>query len=102
MQQELEKVMEALLQTKIFPDRPTLEHEAFRALLLLRPELRIEGSIALYRKSEISFARAAELCGLSQEELKQVLTARGICREVTPLEQGVFEQSAEALRRAGA
>jgi predicted HTH domain antitoxin len=100
MLQELEKVMEALLQAKVFPDRLTLQHEAFRALLLLRPELRIEGAIALYRQGEISFARAAELSGLAQEELKYILAARGIFREVAPLEQEVYEQAAEALRRA--
>ena len=50
MPQELEKVMEALLQAHVFPDHLTLQREAFRALLLLRPELRIEGAIALYRQ----------------------------------------------------
>jgi len=102
MPQELEKVMEALLQAHVFPDRLTLQHEAFRALLMLRPALRIEGAIALYRQGESSFARAAELCGLSQEELKHILAARGIFREVPPLEQDGFEQAAEALRKAGA
>jgi predicted HTH domain antitoxin len=77
MSQELEKVMEALLQAHVFPDHLTLQREAFRALLMLRPELRIEGAIALYRQGESSFARAAELCGLSQEELKHILAARG-------------------------
>jgi predicted HTH domain antitoxin len=86
----------------VFPDRLTLQHGAFRALLVLQPELRIEGAIALYRQGRISFARAAELGGRSQEELKRFLAARGIFREVAPLEQGVFEQAAEALRRAGA
>ncbi len=80
MPQELEKVMEALLQAHVFPDHLTLQREAFRALLMLRPELRIEGAIALYRQGESSFARAAELCGLSQEELKHILAARGIPR----------------------
>jgi predicted HTH domain antitoxin len=102
MPQELEKVMEALLQAHVFPDRLTLQHEAFRALLMLRPELRIEGAIALYRQGEISFARAAELSGLLQEDLKHILATRGIFREVPPLEQEVFEQAAEALRKAGA
>lgn len=46
MQQEIEKVMEALLQAHVFPDRLTLQHEAFRALLVLRPELRIGRVIA--------------------------------------------------------
>ncbi len=100
MPQELEKIMQALLQAHVFPDQITLQREAFRALLL-RPELRIEGAIALYRQGESSFARAAELCGLSQEELKHILAARGIFREVPPLEQEDFEQAAEALRKAG-
>jgi predicted HTH domain antitoxin len=82
MPQELEKVMEALLQAHVFPDHLTLQRAAFRALLLLRPELRIEGALALYKQGESSFARAAELCGLSQEELKHILAARGIFREV--------------------
>jgi predicted HTH domain antitoxin len=102
MPQELEKVMEALLQAHIFPDRLTLQYEAFRALLMLRPELRIEGAIALYRQGEHSFARAAELCGLSQEELKHILAARGLFRKVPPLGQEGFERAAEALRKAGA
>ena len=102
MPRELEKVMEALLQAHVFPDHLTLQREAFRALLLLRPELRIEGAIALYRQGEISFARAAEVCGISQEELKHILAARELFREVPPLEQDDFEQAAEALRTAGA
>jgi predicted HTH domain antitoxin len=102
MQPEVEKLMEALLQAHVFPDRLTLQREAFHALLMLRPELRIEGAITLYRQGESSFAHAAELCGLSQEELKQILTARGIFREVAPLEQEDFDQAAQALHRAGA
>jgi predicted HTH domain antitoxin len=81
--------MEALLQARVFPDHLTLQHEAFRALLMLRPELRIEGAIALYRQGDRSFARTAELCSLSQEELKHSLAARGSFREVPPLEQEV-------------
>jgi predicted HTH domain antitoxin len=77
MPQELEKVIEALLQAHVFPDRLTLQHEAFRALLMLRPELCIEGAIALYRQGEISFARAAELGGLLQGDLKHILATRG-------------------------
>ena len=100
MQQELDRVAEALLQAKVFPDRLTLQRAALHALLMLRPELRVEGAIALYRQGEVSFARAAELCGLSQEELKHIVAARGIYREVPPLEPGVFDQALEALRKA--
>ena len=102
MSQEVEKVMEALLQAHVFPDRLTLQREAFHALLMLRPELRIEGAVLLYRQGEVSFARAAELCGLSQEELKQILAARGIFREVAPPEPGDFDRAVDALRRADA
>lgn len=102
MQQELKHIIDALLKSKVFPNRTTLEHEAIRALLVLRPELRVEAAIARYRQGEISFGRAAELCGLSQEALKELLAVRGIFREVEPLVPEVFEQAVEALRRAGA
>ena len=100
MQQELDRVAEALVEAQVFPDRLTLQRAAVHALLLLRPELRVEGAIALYRQGEVSFARAAELCGLSQEELKHIVAARGLSREVPPLEPDVFAQALEALRQA--
>jgi hypothetical protein len=51
MQQELDHaIVEALLQAKIFPDRLTLQCEALYALLVVRPELRVEGAIALYER----------------------------------------------------
>jgi hypothetical protein len=43
-----------------------------------------EGAIALYRQGETSFARAAELGGLLQEDLKHILATRGFFREVPP------------------
>ena len=69
MQQELDHaIVEAFRQAKILPDRLTLQREAWHALLVVRPELRVEGAIALYRQGAISFARAAELSGLSQRQ----------------------------------
>jgi predicted HTH domain antitoxin len=93
-------IVEALLQAKIFPDRLTFQREAWHALLVLRPELRVEGAIALYRQGAISFARAAELSGLSQEDLKALLSARGMGREVASLTQEEATEATEALRRA--
>jgi predicted HTH domain antitoxin len=98
---EVEKVMEALEQAGIFPDSLTLQREAFHALLIVRPELLIEGAVILYKQGDVSFARTADLCGLSPEERKQILAPRGIVREVAPLDLADFDQAPETLRIAG-
>jgi predicted HTH domain antitoxin len=77
-----EAEMDALVESKVYPNREELIHDAFRALLRAKPNLRIESSIGLYLKEQVSFSQAAELAGLCAEELKNILSERGIYREV--------------------
>jgi predicted HTH domain antitoxin len=44
------------------------------------PTLKLDGTVALWRKGRVSLARAAEIAGLTVPELKEVLAARGILR----------------------
>lgn len=55
-----------------------LEREAYRALLRERPELRISLAVEEYRKGKITLNRAAEIAGITTEEMKEVLKNRGI------------------------
>ena len=82
MENLFEAEMDALVESKVYPNREELIHDAFRALLRAKPNLRIESSIRLYIKKQVSFSRAAELAGLCAEELKNILSERGIHREV--------------------
>lgn len=82
MEKLFEAEMDALVESKVYPNRDELIHDAFRALLRAKPNLRIESAIRLYLKKQISFSRAAELAGLCAEELKNIMAERGFHREV--------------------
>lgn len=55
-----------------------LEKEAYRALLRERPELRISLAVEEYRKGEVTLNRAAEIAGVTTEEMKEILNKRGV------------------------
>lgn len=79
----LEKEMNSLIELKFYKNRKDLVRDAFRALLELKPSLRIEAAIDLYRKKDVSLWSAAEMAGMSLEEFKEILEGRGVRVEVS-------------------
>lgn len=74
--------MDILLERGLFEDRESLMLKAYRSLLTLQPELKIELALSLYEREEVSFGRAAEIAGVSREEMKEVLASRGMERKI--------------------
>ena len=74
--------MEALVERGIFKDEESLLASAYRSLLTLRPELKIEIALSLYEREEVSLGRAVEIAGVSREEFKEILASRGIERKI--------------------
>ena len=52
--------------------------ESIRCLLLVRPEMRMEIAIHQYQTDEISVGKAANLAGVSFEQMKDILRSRGV------------------------
>lgn len=52
--------------------------DALRQLLLSRPKYRIGIAVKLYTGDKISLGKAAELVGISFDEMNEVLMQRGI------------------------
>jgi len=48
-----------------------LLEDAFRTLLEVRPGIKIDMAIEMYRNEKVSLARAAEIAGLCQEGFKE-------------------------------
>lgn len=71
-----------LIERGIFKDEESLKASAYRSLLTLRPELKVEMALSLYEREEISLGRAAEIAGLSREEFKEIMASRGIERQI--------------------
>jgi len=76
------KEVEALLRTRLYGSKKELMNDAVRALMEMRPDLRVEVAVELYREREVTLWRAAEVAGMGLEEFKEVLSSRGIKIEV--------------------
>ena len=92
-----EKKIDSLIRTKSYGSRDAVISDAVRALLVLKPGLKIEVALDLYKNGEISLWRAAEIAGLCLEEFKELLASRSIRIEVGTSN----EESLERLRKAG-
>ena len=78
METLLSKLDEILVGIGRYPSKEELMEDALRALIRAKPELRRDIAIELYKKEEVSFSRAAEICGLNIEDFKELLKERGI------------------------
>jgi predicted HTH domain antitoxin len=92
-----ENEIDSLVRIRSYGSRDALISDAVRALLVLKPGLKIEVALDLYKNGEISLWRAAEMAGLCMEEFKELLASRSIRIEV-----GISNaDSLERLRKAG-
>jgi len=66
-----------LVKTRLFPDEQAVLRSALRALFQSRPEIRQEMVIRAYTSGEISLGKAAEMMGVSHEEMKDILSESG-------------------------
>jgi len=93
----LKERLDVLIDQGIFEDEESLKNSAYRSLLTLRPELKVEIALSLYKLEEISLGRAAEIAGLSREELKEVMASRGIERRIPSLSSEDVEAGVQRL-----
>jgi predicted HTH domain antitoxin len=63
---------------KYYKSRDALYEDAFRALLNLKPELKVEIAVEFYLREEVSLSKASEIAGLDVESFKDTLKARGL------------------------
>lgn len=82
-----EKTLESLIRTKLFKSEDELLKEAIDALFYKRPELKREVAVDMYKNKEISLWKAAQMCGVSLEEFKEILRSRDIKIEIEAAKQ---------------
>ena len=81
-----------------YKDRDALMHDAVRALLRSKPELRAQLAVTLYQRGDISLTRAAEISGLDIESYKELLREAGVARRISPIGQEVQHEVQQLLR----
>ena len=78
MNMYLSKSLPRVLVPKYYKSVDNLIEDAFRALLNLKPGLKVEMAIELYLKEDISLSRAAEMAGMDMDCFKDILKVRGL------------------------
>ncbi len=78
----VEKQLEAVVRAGLFRDRQHVIQEAMQTLFAVRPQLRTEAAIELFRSGEVSLLRAAELAGLDFQSFRLLIRDRAIPLEI--------------------
>lgn len=86
--------IDQLVKTKLFSDEQAVLRSALRALFQAQPELRREMVIRAYSAGEISLGKAADLLGVSHEEMKDILVEGGAKLHLGPRTIGELRQDA--------
>jgi predicted HTH domain antitoxin len=84
------------VQARIYASEDEVIHDALRHLLRARPDTRIRLAVYRYQNDEISLARAAELAGVSWDQMREILLEAGVQPRLGP--ETVEEAEAQALR----
>lgn len=87
-----------LVQEGIYQDRETLLQDAMRALLRSKPELRSQLAVALYKRRNVTLARASEIAGIDQESLKELLREAGVSYRIEPIGESLESEVEHLLR----
>lgn len=67
-----------LVEAGLFKDESEVMKDGIRYLLLHHPEYKMKVALERYKKEKISLGRAADIAGLSIEEMKEMLRSQGI------------------------
>ena len=78
----IDQELDAVIRAGAFRDREHAIHEALETLFVVRPQLRTDTAVELFRSGEVSLLRAAELAGLESESFRRLLRDRRIVWEI--------------------
>ena len=70
--------IEQLVKAQLFPDEQAVVRSALRALFQAQPGVRLQMLVSAYTAGDISLGKAAELMGVSHEEMKDILVEQGV------------------------
>jgi len=72
------KGADALVKKGVYSSKNELIEDALRTFFEYRKDMRVAAVVELYKNEEMSISNAAELAGVSTEEIKDFLTKAGI------------------------
>lgn len=88
-----------LVELALYKDEQEVIDEGVRYILRSHPEYRMEIAIKRYKEEAVSLGRAADLAGISLEEMKEVLRTRGVALK-GPESKAEIKEDAKRAREA--
>jgi len=76
--------IQQLVKAGVYPDERAALRGALRALFQARPDVKTKMIISAYEAGDISLGKAAQLLGISQEEMKDILREAGVTIHLGP------------------
>ena len=73
----VEREINQLAKARLFPDEQSVLRSAMRSLFEAKPELKRKMVVTAYTNGEISLGKAAQIMGVSQEEMKDIIRETG-------------------------
>lgn len=82
--ERMSEELDALISAGYYDNKSEVLREAFRHLLTTRKELRLVIAIELYKNEKATISRAAEVAGVSYEDMKTILIAEKLLKRGSP------------------
>ncbi|MBA7707578.1 hypothetical protein ES703_116453 [subsurface metagenome] len=87
-----------LVKARLFPDEQSVLRSAMRALFEAKPELKRKMVVAAYMDGDISLGKAAQIMGVCQEEMKDIIRETGGQMHLGPQTMEELRQDADDAR----
>lgn len=81
---KMNEEIDAFINTGYYDNRSELIRDALRLFFAKKAEIRLVAAIELYQKGEITISRAAEMAGVSFDNMKSILEDEGAIRRGRP------------------
>jgi predicted HTH domain antitoxin len=94
-----EDELEAITKAGIYKSKSEVISHALDVLLAVRPELRIEMAVELYKADKITLSKAAEIAGISLPHFKEILAKKNIQIVIPEESKKEIEKSIEIIKR---
>ncbi len=78
----MEAEIEAVIKAGYYSSKSEVVKDALRLLFETRKELKTASAVEMYINGDISLGKASEIAGVTLIEFKELLTSRGIYREL--------------------
>ena len=96
--ESIEWEVNQLVNAGLFPDEQSVLRSAMRSLFEAKPDLRRKMVAAAYTKGDISIGKAAQIMGVFQEEMKEIILETGGQVHLGPLTTAELKQDVANAR----